>query len=191
MKSQSRPFAAKITDAAYKTMCQRIRADGTPNLLAMYYDRSNWQVNSLILIPRFAFSEAAIEKRRPARVQGRTKLWVGCNILLGRIPVEARLLVIENGKPVDPRRSEEPMLRVRKPWPRLIPGSAGHWTCWPQFAPSESNRSLWQRRIHWKGKWPSSIPPTGHVRQDSPATQVLRDAGLLDFVGRGAYRMRL
>jgi type II restriction enzyme len=154
----------------------------------MHYDRANWRVNTLILIPRFAFSEAAIEKRKPARVQGRAKPWIRCNILLSRIPVEARVLVIENGKPVDPAS-------VRRAYPlaAIEPRQRG-WTLDVLAAVrSLGKQSFTLAEAYSLEREIAKLHPANrHVRDKiRQQLQVLRDAGLLDFVDRGAYRMRL
>src|SRR5579859_450637 len=54
----------KIVDAGYESMLRSIRADKVPNLLVLQYSM-DWLVRNLLLVPRFFFSESAIEKRKP------------------------------------------------------------------------------------------------------------------------------
>lgn len=91
LKSQSRLFGTRINDAAYAAMLQKIRADETPNLIALYYDLASWRVENAFLVPHFAFSISAIEKRPPLASTARRAGWVGCNILLTEIPPDARI----------------------------------------------------------------------------------------------------
>src|SRR3989442_11191273 len=65
LKSQSKPLGSKIVDAAYSEMKRAILEDRTPNLYVMHYDLAEWTVQTVILVPRFAFTLSAIE-RRPA-----------------------------------------------------------------------------------------------------------------------------
>jgi type II restriction enzyme len=55
----------KIVDAGYESMLRSIRADRVPNLLVLQYS-ADWFVRNLLLVPRFFFSESAIEKRKPS-----------------------------------------------------------------------------------------------------------------------------
>ena len=65
LKAQSHSFGGKIVDAAYATMLQKIRTDKTPNLIALHYELADWKVQNAFLVPHFAFSISAIEKRPP------------------------------------------------------------------------------------------------------------------------------
>jgi len=65
-----------------------------PNFFFLHYDRTNWTVRNLLLIPHFAFPPSAIIKRKPLSVTARRAGWVGCNFALNRIPLEARIPVI-------------------------------------------------------------------------------------------------
>jgi type II restriction enzyme len=75
LKSQGRKLGRRIVDAAYESMMRAIRRDKTPNLLALHYDADDWRVVNLLLIPRFVFSPAAIEKRPPLGPQARRAGW--------------------------------------------------------------------------------------------------------------------
>jgi type II restriction enzyme len=70
----------------------------------MHYDKKEWSVSNLILIPNFALSMSAIEKRKALGPNARRAGWVGCNILLSRIPHDAKI-------PIDYRRIRSWYLR--------------------------------------------------------------------------------
>ena len=75
LKSQSKPFGSKIVDAAFSEMKRAILEDRTPNLYVMHYDRAAWAVQSVILVPRFAFTVSAIERRPPMAATARRAGW--------------------------------------------------------------------------------------------------------------------
>jgi len=190
LKCQSRPLAGKIADAGYEKMCEAIREDRTPNLLAMHYDPVSWSVRRLILVPRFAFSEAAIEKRKPLRAGARRAGWVGCNILLRNIPADARLPVIEDGKPADPETVRKRYARL-KPLAAIEPRQRG-WTLDVLAAVrSLGKQSFTLADVYSLEREMAQLHPANkHVRDKlRQQLQVLRDARLLDFVSRGAYRL--
>ena len=89
-------------DAGYDAMVRAIERGGTPNLFVLHYDRTRWEARNLILLPRFALSLSCIGKRRPLGPNARRSGWVGCNILLANIPVDARIPVITAGAPEQP-----------------------------------------------------------------------------------------
>jgi type II restriction enzyme len=190
LKSRSGPIAARIVDAGYDQMCRAIREDRTPNLLVMHYDLAAWRVLNLILIPRFAFSEAAVEKRKPLSAGARRAGWIGCNILLGRIPDEARLPLIKNGQPLSSAAVRRGYRRI-KPLAAIEPQRRG-WT----LDVLAAVRSLGKQSFTLDEVYslePSLAelhPDNRHVRDKiRQQLQLLRDVGLLSFTGGGTYRL--
>src|SRR6185437_9664710 len=58
------------------------------------YDFESWSVRNVFLVPEFAFSISAIEKRKPLAPTARRAGWIGCNILLKEIPSDARIPLV-------------------------------------------------------------------------------------------------
>jgi len=190
LKSQSNPLSFRIVDAAYGSMRKAIRSNRTPNLFVMHYDKREWSVSNVVLIPNFAFSMSAIERRKALGPDARRAGWVGCNILLGRIPADAKIPIVTEGFAV---RSSE----VRKQYARLRPLEAltsenRGWTLDVLNAVRGLGKSdfglsdvyefeSFLGRLH---------PNNRHVRDKvRQQLQVLRDLGLLVFLGRGNYRL--
>src|SRR5271165_2869753 len=96
LKSGRHRFGAKIPDSAYSAMMAAIHHDRTPNLLAAQYSKS-FSIVNLFVVPRYFINEGAIEKRAPLSVHARRAGWVGCNILLSRIPSDGRISVVSEG----------------------------------------------------------------------------------------------
>jgi type II restriction enzyme len=191
LKSQSATFSTRIVDAAYSSMVRAIMEDRTPNLFALHYGISNWVVENVILIPHFAFPLSAIEKRKPLASTARRAGWEGCNILLHAIPPDARIKIVSNGKPVAPAVVREQYARVR-PLAKLDAKQRG-WTLdvlnivrsigKPEFDLAEVYKS--------EAKLAKLHPANRHVRDKiRQQLQVLRNLGLLEFLGRGEYRIR-
>jgi type II restriction enzyme len=99
LKSQSKPLGSRIVDAAYSEMKRAILEDRTPNLFVLHYDLDTWAVRTVVLVPHFAFALSAVERRKPLAPTARRAGWVGCNILLDKIPVHARISVVNEGTP--------------------------------------------------------------------------------------------
>lgn len=191
MKSQSRPLSRRLADAAYDGMRRAIATSRTPNLFVLHYDREEWKVQNLILIPRFAFSLSALECRKPLGPHARRAGWVGCNILLDQIPRDAKIPIVARGHAMNVSDVRQQYVRLR-PLGELAVEKRG-WTLdvlrvvraigKKEFSLTEvyaSEDSLGQ--LH---------PHNRHLRDKiRQQLQVLRDIGLLEFLGQGHYRAR-
>ncbi len=189
LKSQSRPIGTRIVDAAYSAMRSAIEEERTPNFLALHYDLTLWRVWNLILVPRFAFSLSALEKRKPLSSRARRTGWVGCNIVLSNIPSDARIPVVVEGRPVTARVVRERYARLR-PLEQLGVDKRG-WT----LDVLSAIRTLGKREFSLaeiyssEGELARLHPRNRHVRDKiRQQLQILRDLGLVDFLGRGRYR---
>jgi type II restriction enzyme len=191
LKSQSKPFGAKILDSAYSQMKKAILTDRTPNLYVLHYDLTAWAVRTVILIPHFALALSAIECRPPLAPTARRAGWVGCNILLNKIPQDARIPIVADG-------NARPAAEVRRAYRRLRPleklkVEKRGWTLdvlnvvrslnKPEFSLSDVYaRTAELSRLH-----PDNRHVQDKIRQQ---LQVLRDElGVLEFLGSGSYRL--
>ncbi len=190
LKSQSKPFGAKIVDAAYSEMKRAILSDRTPNLYVLHYDLTQWAVRTVILIPHFAFALSAIECRPPLAATARRAGWIGCNILLNKIPVDARIPIVEAG---EARAATE----VRNAYERLRPlenlkVEKRGWT----LDVLNVVRSLNKKEISLPEVYAHADelaklhPKNAHIPDKiRQQLQVLRDLNLLEFLGSGSYRL--
>jgi type II restriction enzyme len=191
LKARSTAFAGRIVDAAYSTMVRAILEERTPNLFALHYEPYEWRVANLILIPHFAFPLSAIEKRKPLGPDARRAGWVGCNILLGAIPLDARISVVKAGKPAAPADVRAQYARIR-PLEKLKAKQRG-WT----LDVLNVVRALGKTEFNltevyaFESKLARLHPNNRHVQPKiRQQLQVLRDLGLLKFLGGGDYRLR-
>jgi type II restriction enzyme len=191
LKSQSRPFGRRIVDSAYSKMRLAIVEDRTPNLLALHYDSVTWKVQSLMLIPRFAFTLSALECRRPLAPTARRAGWIGCNILLDKIPVDARIAIIHEGQVLSHRRIRLAYDRLR-PLQELNPEMRGWTLDVLQVIRSIGRAGFTLRDVYGNASALTKLHPMNFHVQDKirQQLQVLRDLGLVEFLGRGAYRLR-
>ncbi|MBI1749634.1 MAG: restriction endonuclease [Acidobacteria bacterium] len=190
LKSKSGPFTTKIVDAAYAAMRAAILEDRTPNLFALHYQPGDWKVHNLFLVPRFAFPLTAIEKRNPLGPRARRAGWIGCNILLDRIPADARIPIVLDGAP-QPPAAVRARYRQLTPFAKLAVEKRG-WTLdvlnvvrslgRDEFSLADVyafERDL--ARLH---------PGNRHVRDKiRQQLQILRKMEILEFLGHGRYRL--
>ena len=144
-----------------------------------------------MLIPTGFFTESVIEKRPPLSSQARRAGWVGCNILLGRIPEDGKIAIVVDGRSIAEERVREEFSRVR----RLaeVPPALRGWT----LDVLNSIRKLGKSRFslqelygcesELRGIHPSNQNVRPEIRQQ---LQVLRDLGLIEFVSPGNYALR-
>jgi len=190
LKATSGSIAHTIADGAYGTMVSAIRADRTPNLLLLRYDKASWCVRDLLLIPHFAFPESAIIKRKPLCDTARRAGWVGCNISLDRIAPDARISMVIEG-------SSRPASRVREDYRKLKPlrgigTSERGWTLEVLNAVRKLGKA--EFTTHDAYSFDNDLqklhPGNRNVRPKiRQRLQVLRDAGILLHLDRNLWRL--
>lgn len=171
-------------------MREAIESKTAPNLFVVHYDKAKWLVSNVILLPHFAFSLSIIEKRKPLSPSARRAGWVGCNILLGRIPADARVAVVTSGFAVEPTEVRKQFASMRRlegfsienrGWTLDVLNEVrrlgkAEFTLHEVYASETSLRRIHPRNYHIRDK----------IRQQ---LQVLRDMGLIEFLGYGQYRL--
>lgn len=191
LKGQARPLAGRISDAAYDVMVGLIRAGRAPHLFALHYDWATWIARNLILVPRFVFTESAIEKRTPLSRSARRHGWVGCNIVLANLPNDARIPLVIDGRPQEPAIARKQYERL-KPLQELRLKARG-WTldvlnCVRRLGKKEF--TLGEVKA-FRDELARLHPQNRHVEEKiRQQLQQLRNLGFLTFLGRGHYRLK-
>lgn len=189
LKGKSRPIAGRIPDAAYSAMKRAIEEDRTPNLFVLHYELESWRVRNLFLVPQFAFSLAAIEKRKPLADTARRHGWVGCTIVLSNIPSDAKIPIISDGAFRSPRAVRAQYRKLR-PLQNLGVKKRG-WTLDTLNALHTLNRQEFSLADAYTLEHAlTELHPDNHFVRDKIRQQLqeLRDLGFLEFLGRGHYR---
>jgi type II restriction enzyme len=190
LKSQSKPLGSRIVDAAYSEMKCAILEDRTPNLFVLHYDLDTWAVRTVLLVPHFAFTLSTLEKRPPLAPTARRAGWIGCNILLNKIPLHARISVVSEGTPRTSRDVRNSYNRLR-PLEKLRVEKRG-WTLdvlqvVQSLGKMEFTLADVYAHTHDLAKLhPKNAHIPDKIRQQ---LQVLRDLGLLEFLSPGSYRL--
>jgi type II restriction enzyme len=180
---------SRIVDAAYTSMIHAIKSDEVPNLLVLQYS-AEWIVKNLVLVPHVFFSESIIEKRTPLRPTARRSGWVGCNILLDRIPQDGKIALVLEGSILPEKQVREEFARVRKL--AAVPPTIRGWTLDVLAAirklekPHFSLQELYQFEIDLQTLHQRNQNVRPKIRQQ---LQVLRDLGLIDFISPGIYAL--
>jgi type II restriction enzyme len=190
LKSQSRPLSARIVDAAYSEMKRAILEDRTPNLFVLHYDLDTWAVRTVLLVPHFAFALSAVERRKPLAPTARRAGWVGCNILLDKIPINARIPFVSEGTPHTRREVRSSYDRLR-PLEKLQAEKRGWTLDVLQVVQSLGKMDFTLADVYERADGLAKLhPKNAHVRDKiRQQLQVLRDLHLLEFLGGGSYRL--
>lgn len=191
LKSQSKPLGIRIVDAAYSEMKRAILEDRTPNLFVLHYDLDAWAVRTVLLVPHFAFALSAVERRKPLGSTARRAGWVGCNILLDKIPMHARISVVNEGTPQTSQEVRTSYNRLR-PLEKLEVEKRGWTLDVLQVVQSLGKHEFTLADVYAHAAALAKLHPNNtHVRDKiRQQLQVLRDLGLLEFLGSGSYRLR-
>lgn len=188
LKSKSSTISNKITDGAYSTMIERINSISNPELFVMQYTK-NLEVINLTLIPKFFFVPSIIEKRKPLSENARRAGWVGCNILLSKVPEQAKIAIIKNQKCAEVDLVVGQYVKLRQLQTNNISGRG--WlldilNCINSIESADfSLDDIYRFESQLKLKHPDNHYIQAKIRQQ---LQMLRDKGFIEFLGNGHYR---
>jgi type II restriction enzyme len=170
-------------------MIRAIEEDRTPNLFVMHYASDEWSVRNVLLIPRFVFTAAAIERRRPLGLNARRSGWVGCNILLSAIPMSARICVVENGISTAPKKVRAQYRRL-KPFAEMKSYVRGWTLDILRIVQSFGKREFGLAEVYaFERELSRFHPENRHIQPKiRQQLQILRELGFVQFLGDGRYR---
>ena len=98
LKSKQAKSAGKIiNDGAYSTMMQRIQAADNPNFFFLSYNKADYSVRQLMLVPKHFFTPDIIIRRKPLPETAKRAGWVGCNINISTLPDSGKILLVDKG----------------------------------------------------------------------------------------------
>jgi type II restriction enzyme len=191
LKSTKGRFGKKITDGAYATMMKRLRSDSVPSLMLLRYTAETKMVQDLSVIPKQFFVTDLIERRKPLAATARRAGWVGCNILIDKVPKAGRIDLVKNriAAPKDTvleKWSKTAFLRgqsiVKKGWILDV------LNCVEDIGQVEfSLDDVYKFENYLSELHPENNHVKPKIRQQ---LQVLRDAGILEFKSRGKYLLK-
>lgn len=191
LKSKNGDVGKKIVDGAYATMIERLTSDNNPNFFFLTYEKSTLQIRNFLTIPKYFFVPNIIEQRKALSPTARRAGWVGCNIVVSGIPEFGKIYYIQNGV-VKPKKE------VLEKWNRTEfvkttrDIEAKGWLldvllCVERIRKEEFTLDeMYAFESYLQAKHPLNNNVKPKIRQQ---LQFLRDRGLIEFVGRGKYRL--
>jgi len=189
LKSKKDAFGVKLVDGAYETMLGRLSAVRNPSFFLLNYDPSSYEVINFMVIPKHFFVPGIIEKRSPLSSNARRAGWIGCNILLSRIPEAGRIFLIKD-------RLLKPKEHVCGAWQKTLflrdENRAKGWLmdvmrCVEIIRKEEFSLS---EVYKFESALAKQHPENKHIRDKiRQQLQVLRDRNYLQFTGQGKYKL--
>jgi type II restriction enzyme len=169
-------------------MVEAIEGGRVPSFLFLSYTSDLWRVRDLFVVPRHFISLSAIERRKKLGPLARRAGWQGCNILLDRLPQEARIYVVYEYRAI-------PSDEVRDQWRQFSflknePPSSRGWTadvlaCVRELGHDAFTLSdVYSFEDHLSELHPLNKNVRPKIRQQ---LQVLRNHGIIQFLGNGKY----
>ncbi len=191
LKSKSGVLGNKIVDGAYNTMINRISADNNPNFFFLTYNNFDWTVRDFLIIPKHYFIRDSIEKRKPLSITAKRAGWVGCNIMLDKIPSPGRIFLVKDSNVILKEN-------VIKKWKETYFLQDVHelskgWLidilrCIDMiYTDSFRLDEVYKFEPQLKLKYPKNNFIKDKIRQQ---LQILRDKDLIEFVGKGLYKKK-
>lgn len=188
LKSKNGKFSTVIPDGAYSTMIERIHSEKNPNFFFLNYNKEN-KVEHFAVIPKHFFTPDIIIKRKPLSQTAKRAGWVGCNIDIGKVSSSGKIFLIKNGLVV----SQDEVLAnfqktlflrdqstVTRGW-LLEMLKCLDWISTDEFTLND----MYSFEKYLKLIYPKNNHIKDKIRQQ---LQILRDQGIIEFLGRGRYR---
>lgn len=190
LKAKGGNLGGVVSNSAYEPKIEAIFANKAPNYAFLRYTHEAMQVTDLFIVPKYFFSPDIIQKRPPLKATARRHGWVGSNILLGRLPIDARIHLVSESLIL-------PQKTVRNTWKRFsflqeMPISSKGWltdilACVRKLKKGDFTLNEMYGFAGMLGKMhPQNKNIKPKIRQQ---LQFLRNSGILEFLGEGKYRI--
>lgn len=189
LKSKNGSLGVKINDGAYDTMIKRITSNENPDFFFMSYSKSTLNVNNFILVPKHFFIPDIIEKRKPLSQTARRAGWVGCNILISKIPEQGRISIISNGIITDINKVVEKVNRSNNLLINDIDGRGWLMDILNCINRIQTHSFTLEEMYGFEAELQNKHPQNNNIKPKiRQQLQVLRDKGVVEFLGNGNYK---
>lgn len=190
LKAKSSNLGAKIVNGAFSSLYESVSSQKNLNLYLLQYSKRDFSVQNLLIIPRYFFTPEIVEKRKPLSTTARRAGWVGCNILISKVPEIGHIYYVRDRQVQTPENvlanwqstkfvNESKSLESRG-W--LLDTL----NCVERVGKREFTLDeIYSFEVELAEKHPNNNFIKDKLRQQ---LQLLRDKGVIEFLGRGKYR---
>lgn len=188
LKSKNGNLANTIPDGAYSTMIDRINSSQNPNFFLLTYTK-HWSVNNFLIIPKQFFTSDIIIKRKPLAQTAKRAGWIGCNIDISNIVEAGKVFLVKDSKLIDRKIVENSFKKTLFLRDKSI--EAKGWIldmmlCVDNIKKNEFTLDdIYKYEHKLRYKYPNNNFIKDKIRQQ---LQILRDKGIIEFIGRGNYK---
>ncbi|WP_201611372.1 DpnI domain-containing protein [Psychrobacter submarinus] len=187
LKSKKAKLSQIINDGAYETMLARINSDDNPSFFFLTYS-PEFTVNNFLIIPKQFFKPEIIIKRKPLAATAKRAGWVGCNIDLRQVPESGKVFLVKD-KTVIARdtvtQQFQKTLFLRQQSLDSRGWTLDVWQCIDRLDDKFTLKQVYAFADELQAKHPDNNHVKDKIRQQ---LQVLRDKGIIEFLGRGYYQ---
>jgi type II restriction enzyme len=192
LKSKHGSMGSKIVDGAYSTMIERLVANNNPNFFFLAYDKSTFEIRTFLTIPKYFFVPDIIQIRKALSPTARRAGWIGCNIVMSNIPEFGKIFYVQNG--IAKSKNEVLDKWSKTEFVKSTPNiEAKGWlldvlVCVERIKKTDfSLDEVYNFEANLKAKHPMNNNIKAKIRQQ---LQFLRDKDIIEFLGRGRYRLK-
>ncbi len=187
LKSKKAKLGNIINDGAYDTMIERINSEDNPSFFFLTYS-AKLTVNNFLIIPKQFFKPDIIIKRKPLSKTAKRAGWVGCNIDLRQVPESGKVFLVKNEKVISRDKVTQQFkqtLFLRQQSIDSRGWTLDVWQCIDKLDNKFSLKQVYAFADELQLKHPDNNHIPDKIRQQ---LQVLRDKGIIEFLGRGYYQ---
>ena len=184
-----------VANSAYDPKIAAIRRGNAPNYAFLNYSRDDWKVTNLFVVPSHFITETVVRPRNPLSSAARRSGWTGSSILLSKLPPDGRIVVVSNGSPIDPEivRNNWNKFRFLKNEPQAADGWGMEVLASVRQLQTATGQDYFTLRTFYTtfrdtlaAQHPENHNIDARIRRQ---LQLLRDNDILEFLGRGRYRI--
>ena len=187
LKSKKAKLSQIINDGAYETMLARINSDDNPSFFFLTYS-PEFTVNNFLIIPKQFFKPEIIIKRKPLAATAKRAGWVGCNIDLRQVPESGKVYLVKNRTVIardTVTQQFQKTLFLRQQSLDSRGWTLDVWQCIDRLDDKFTLKQVYAFADELQAKHPDNNHVKDKIRQQ---LQVLRDKGIIEFLGRGYYQ---
>lgn len=187
LKSKKAKLSHIINDGAYDTMLERINSEDNPSFFFLTYS-PEFMVNNFLIIPKQFFKPDIIIKRKPLSATAKRAGWVGCNIDLRQVPESGKVFLVKDKTVIAREKVTQQFqktLFLRKQSLDSRGWTLDVWQCIDRLGDKFNLEQVYAFADELRIKHPDNNHVKDKIRQQ---LQVLRDKGIIEFLGRGHYQ---